>query len=298
MTPVLAKIDGAKAKDVIAEGVILVGDIDVGLWIDHDTLCLQGVRDGRVFLILNVTLDLSDVVGAKVLVDAKTGDKHLLVVFGVEDDSLAFFRVVKGNIGLHYRQQFHIICIDGVEVEGDSGATYNRIFFTAFLMVEVAQEGFEDAVHHVLVTGEVDEAVFTRALFIRQHIGVQHFADADDEAVEAVIPIEADILECTRGEFDDGDLREAAERTKQVFLDIFVHVFVPEEPEHRRIDNLVEQNVAGKVVNGADGLTLAVSALFESLSEFQFPFDTSYLFLVGAVFLCYSTLQEHVGTFG
>ena len=172
MTPVLAEVDGTEAKDVVAECVVLIGDINIGLGIDHDALCLQGVWDGWVFLILDVTLDLADVVGAKVLADAEAGDKHLLVVLGVKDDALAFFRVVKGDIGLHYRQQFHIFCVDGVEVEGDSGATYNRIFFAAFLVVEVAQEGFEDAVHYVLVTGKVDESVFARALFVRQHICV------------------------------------------------------------------------------------------------------------------------------
>lgn len=132
LTPVLAEIDGTEAKDVVAECVVLIGDINIGLGIDHDALCLQGVWDGWVFLILDVTLNLADVVGAKVLAYAEAGDKHLLVVLGVKDDALAFFRVVKGDIGLHYRQQFHIFCVDGVKVEGDSGATYNRIFFAAF----------------------------------------------------------------------------------------------------------------------------------------------------------------------
>lgn len=227
MTPVLAEVDGAEAEDVVAGGVVFVRDFNVGLGIDHDAFCLQGVRDGGVFLVLDVTLDLSDMVGAEVLVDAKAGDEHLLVVLGVEDDALAFLRVVEGNIGLHYRQQFHIFCVDGVEVEGDPGATYNRVLVAAFLVVEVAQEGFEDAVHHVLVTSEVDEAVFARALFIRQHIGVQHFADADDEAVEAIIAIEPDILEGTPVDVDDGEFREASEGAEKVFLDVFVQVLVP-----------------------------------------------------------------------
>lgn len=298
LTPVLAEVNGAEAEDVAAEGVVLVGDIDVGLGIDHDALCLQGVRDGRVFLILDVTLNLTDVVGAEVLVDAETGDKHLLVVFGVEDDALAFLRVVEGDIGLHYRQQFHIFCVDGVEVEGDSGATYNRIFFAAFLVVEVAEEGFEDAVHHVLVAGEVDEAVFARTLFVRQHIGVQHFADADDETVEAVVAVEPNILECAAVDVDDGDLRESAEGAEKVFLDILVKVLVPEEPVHRGVDYLVEQDVAGEVIKGADGLPFTVPVGFDGLGEFQFPFDAGYLFLVGAVFFCDTTLQENIGTFG
>lgn len=298
MTPVLAEVDGAEAEDVVAEGVILVGDIDVGLGIDHDALCLQGVRDSGVFLILDVTLDLADVVGAEVLVDAETGDKHLLVVLGVENDTLTFFRVIKGNVGLHYRQQFHIFCIDGVEVKGDSGATYNRIFFAAFLVVEVAQEGFEDAVHHVFVTGEVDESVFARALFVWQHIGVQHFADADDEAVEAVVAVEPNILECAAVDVDDGDLREAAEGVEEVFLDVLVNGLVPEKPVHRGVDNLVEQDVAGEVIKGADGLTFTVPVCFDGLGEFQFPFDAGYLFLMGAVFFCNASLQENIGTFG
>ena len=278
-------------------GVILVGDIDVGLGIDHDAFCLQGVWDCGVFLVLDVTLDLADVVGAEVLVDAEAGDKHLLIVLGVEDDALAFLRVVEGNIGLHYRQQFHIFCVDGVEVEGDSGATYNRVLVTAFLVVEVAQEGFEDAVHHVLVAGEVDEAVFARALFIRQHIGVQHFAYADDEAVEAVVAIEPDILEGTPIDVDDGDFRESAEGAEEVFLDVLVQVLIPEEPVHRSVDYLVEQDVAGEVIKCTDGPTFAVPVGFDCLIEFQFPFDAGYLFLVGAVFLCDATLQENIGAF-
>ena len=298
LTPVSAKVDGAKAEDVVTEGVVFVGDIDVGLGIDHDALCLQGVWDGRVFLILDVTLDLTDVVGAEVLVDAETGDKHLLVVLGVEDDAFAFFRVVKGNISLHYRQQLHIFCVDGVEVEGNPGATYNRILFAAFLVIEVAQEGLEDAVHHVLVTGEVDEAVFARALFVRQHIGVQHFADADDEAVEAVVAVESNILESASVDVYDSDLRESAEGAEEVFLDVLVKVLVPEEPVHRGVNNLVEQDVASEVIKSADGLTFTMPVGFDSLSEFQFPFDACYLFLVGAVFLCDATLQQNIGTFG
>ena len=73
MTPVLAEVDGAEAEDVATGGVVLVGDIDVGLGIDHDAFCLQGVWDCGVFLVLDVTLDLADVVGAEVLVDAETG---------------------------------------------------------------------------------------------------------------------------------------------------------------------------------------------------------------------------------
>ena len=298
MTPVLAEVDGAEAEDVATGGVVLVGDIDVGLGIDHDAFCPQGVRDGGVFLVLDVTLDLADVVGAEVLVDAEAGHEHLLVVFGVEDDTLAFFRVVEGDIGLHYRQQFHIFCIDGVEVEGDSGATYYRVFIAAFLVVEVAQEGFKDAVHHVFVAGEVDEAVFARALFIRQHIGVQHFADADDEAVEAVVAVEPDILEGTPVDVDDGDFREAAEGAEKVFLDILIQILVPKEPVHRGVDNLVEQDVAGEVIKGADGLTFTVPVCFDGLGEFQFPFDAGYLFLMGAVFFCNASLQENIGTFG
>jgi len=298
LTPVLAEVDGAEAEDVVAEGVVFVGDIDVGLGIDHDALCLQGVWDGRVFLVLDVTLDLADVVGAEVLADTKAGDKHLLVVLGVEDDALAFFRVVKGNVSLHYRQQLHIFCVDGVEVEGDSGSTYDRIFFAAFLVIEVAEEGFEDAVHHVLVAGEVDEAVFARALFIRQHIGMQHFADADDEAVEAVVAIEPDILEGASIDVDDGDFREAAEGAEKVFPHVLVQVLVPKESVHRGVDNLVEKDVAGKVIKGADGLTFAVPVGFDGLGKFQFPFDACYLFLVGAVFLCDATLQQNIGTFG
>ena len=298
LTPVLAEVDGTEAKDVVAECVVLIGDINIGLGIDHDALCLQGVWDGRVFLVLDVTLDLADVVGAKVLADAEAGDKHLLVVLGVKDDALAFFRVVKGDIGLHYRQQFHIFCVDGVEVEGDSGATYNRIFFAAFLVVEVAQEGFEDAVHHDLVTGEVDEAVFARSLFIRQHIGVQHFADADDEAVEAVVAVKPNIFESATVDVDDGDLRESAEGAEKVFLDILIQILVPKEPVHRGVDNLVEQDVAGEVIQGADGLTFAVPVGFDGLGEFQFPFDACYLFLVGTVFLCDATLQQNIGAFG
>ena len=297
MTPVLAEVDGTEAKDVVAECVVLIGDINIGLGIDHDALCLQGVWDGWVFLILDVTLDLADVVGAKVLADAEAGDKHLLVVLGVKDDALAFFRVVKGDIGLHYRQQFHIFCVDGVEAEGDSGATYNRIFFAAFLVVEVAQEGFEDAVHHDLVTGEVDETVFARSLFIRQHIGVQHFADADDEAVEPVVSVESNIIKCTAVDVDDGDLRESVEDAEKVFLDVLVKVLVPEEPVHHGVDDLVEQDVAGEVIKGADGFTLTVPVAFDGLGEFQFPFDATYLFLVGTVFLCYTPLEEDIGTF-
>ena len=298
LTPVLAEVNGAEAEDVVAEGVVLVGDIDVGLGIDHDALCLQGVWDSRVLLVLDVTLDLADVVGAKVLVDTKAGDKHLLVILGVEDDALAFFRVVKSNIGLHYRQQLHIFCVDGVEVEGNPGATYNRILFAAFLVIEVAQEGLEDAVHHVLVTGEVDEAVFARALFVRQHIGVQHFADADDEAVEAVVAVESNILESASVDVYDSDLRESAEGAEEVFLDVLVKVLVPEEPVHRGVNNLVVQDVASEVIKGADGLTFTVPVGFDCLGEFQFPFDAGYLFLVGAVFFCDATLQENIGTFG
>ena len=298
MTPVLAEVDGAEAEDVATGGVVLVGDIDVGLGIDHDAFCLQGVRDGGVFLVLDVTLDLSDMVGAEVLVDTKAGDEHLLVVLGVEDDALALLRVVEGNIGLHYRQQFHIFCVDGDEVEGDPGATYNRVLVAAFLVVEVAQEGFEDAVHHVLVTSEVDEAVFARALFVRQHIGVQHFADADNETVETVVAVKPNILECAAVDVDDGDLREAAEGAEEVFLDILVKVLVSEEPVHRGVDYLVEQDVAGEVIKGADGLPFTVPVGFDCLGEFQFPFDAGYLFLVGAVFFCDATLQENIGTFG
>lgn len=298
LTPVLAEVDGTEAKDVVAECVVLIGDINIGLGIDHDALCLQGVWDGWVFLILDVTLDLADVVGAKVFADAEAGDKHLLVVLGVKDDALAFFRVVKGDIGLHYRQQFHIFCVDGVEVEGDSGATYNRIFFAAFLVVEVAQEGLEDAVHHDLVTGEVDEAVFARSLFIRQHIGVQHFADADDEAVEPVVSVESNIIECTAVDVDDGDLRESVEDAEKVFLDVLVKVLVPEEPVHHGVNDLVEQDVAGEVIKGANGFTLMVPVGFDGLGEFQFPFDATYLFLVGAIFFCNASLQEDIGTFG
>ena len=297
LTPVQAEVNGAEAEDVVAEGVVFVGDIDVGLGIDHDALCLQGVRDGRVFLILDVTLNLADVVGAEVLASPETGDKHLLVVLGVEDDALAFFRVVKGNVSLHYRQQLHIFCVDGVEVEGDSGATYNRVLVTAFLVVEVAQEGFEDAVHHVLVAGEVDEAVFARALFIRQHIGVQHFAYADDEAVEAVVAIEPDILEGTPVDVDDGDFRESAEGAEKVFPHILVKVLIPEKPVHCGVDYLVEQDVASEVIKGAYGLTFTVPVGFDGLGEFQFPFDAGYLFLVGAVFFCDASLQENIGTF-
>ena len=298
LTPVLAEVNGAEAEDVVTRGVVLVGDIDVCLGIDHDAFRLQGVRDGGVFLVLDVTLDLTDVVGAEVLVDAETGDKHLLVVLGVEDDALAFFRVVKSNVCLHYRQQLHIFCVDGVEVEGDSGATYDRIFFAAFLVVEVAEEGFEDAVHHVLVTGEVDESVFARALFVRQHICVQHFADADDETVEAVVAVEPNILKRPSVDVDDGDLRESAEGAEKVFLDILVKVLVSEEPVHRGVDNLVEQDVAGKVIKGADGLPFTVPVGLDGLGKFQFPFDAGYLFLVGAVFFCDATLQENIGTFG
>ena len=222
LTPVLAEVDGAEAEDVVAGDVVFVRDFDVRLGIDHDAFCLQGVWDGGVFLVLDVTLDLTDVVGAKVLGYSKSGYEHFFVVLGIKDDALALLRVVEGDIGLHYRQQFHIFCIEGIEAEGDSGATYDWIFCAAFLVIEVAQEGFKDAVHYILVAGEVDEPVFSRALFVRQHIGVQHFADADDEAVEAVVPIEADILEGARLEVDNGNLREAAEGAERVFLDILV----------------------------------------------------------------------------
>ena len=183
-------------------------------------------------------------------------------------------------------------------MKGDSGATYNRVLVAAFLVVEIAQESFEDAVHHVLVAGEVDEAVFARALFVRQHIGVQHFADADDEAVEAVIAIEPDILEGTSVDVYDGDFREASEGAKKVFLDVLVQVLVPKEPVHRGVDNLVEQDVAGEVIKSADGFTFAVPVGFDGLGELQFPFDTGYLFLVGVVFLCDAALLQNIGTFG
>lgn len=248
LTPVLAEVNGAEAEDVITECVIFVGDVDIGLWIYHDTLRLHCVWDGGIFLVLDVTLDLANVIGAKVLVDAITRDKHLLVVLGIKDNALAFLRIVHGDIGLHYRQQLNILRVDGVEVEGDSGATYNRVLITAFLVVEIAQEGFEDAVHHVLVAGEVDEAVFARALFVWQQIGMQHFTNADDKAVEAVVAIEPDILEGTPVDVDDGDFREAKEGTEKVFLDVLIQVLVPEEPIHRGVDNLIEQNVASEVI--------------------------------------------------
>lgn len=183
-------------------------------------------------------------------------------------------------------------------MEGDSGATYNRVLVAAFLVVEVAQEGFEDAVHRVLVTGEVDESVFARALFVRQHICVQHFADADDETVEAVVAVEPNILKRPSVDVDDGDLWESAEGAEKVFLDILVKVLVSEEPVHRGVDNLVEQDVAGKVIKGADGLPFTVPVGLDGLGEFQFPFDAGYLFLVGAVFFCDATLQENIGPFG
>ena len=104
LTPVLAEVDGAEAEDVATGGVVLAGDIDVGLGIDHDAFCLQGVRDGGVFLIFNVALDLADVVSAKILVDAEAGNEHLLIILGVEDDALTLLRVVEGDIGFHYRQ--------------------------------------------------------------------------------------------------------------------------------------------------------------------------------------------------
>lgn len=104
MTPVLAEVDGAEAEDVVAGGVVFVRDFNVGLGIDHDAFCLEGVRDGGVFLVLDVTLDLADVVGAEVLVDAEAGDEHFFVVLGVEDDAFAFLRVVEGDVGFHYRQ--------------------------------------------------------------------------------------------------------------------------------------------------------------------------------------------------
>ncbi len=298
LTPVLAEVNGAEAEDVVTERIILVCDFDIGLWIYHDSLCLHGVWDGGVFLILDVTFDLTDVVSAEILVDAETGDKHLLVVLGIEDDALALLRVVEGDIGLHYRQQFDILRIDSVEMEGDSGSTYNWVLIAAFLMVEVAQEGFKDAVHHVFVAGEVDEAVFARALFVWQQIGMQHFTNADDKAVEAVVAIEPDILEGTPVDVDDGDFREAKEGTEKVFLDVLIQVLVPEEPIHRGVDNLIEQNVASEVIQGADGLTFAVPVGFDGLGEFQFPFDTGYLFLVGAVFLCDATFQQDIGAFG
>lgn len=298
LTPVLAEVDGAEAEDMGAEDVVFVGDIDVGLGVDHDAFGLESVWDGGVFLILDVTLDLADVVGAEVFACAKARDEHFLVVFGVEDDAFAFLGVVEGDVGLHYRQQFDIFCIDGVEVEGDSGATYNRVFVAAFLMVEVAQEGFKDAVHRVFVAGEVDEAVFARALFVREHIGMQHFADADDEAVEAAVAVEADILEGTPVDVDDAYLRKSAEGAEKVFPYVLVQIFVPKKTIHCGVDYLVEQDVAGEVIKGADGLTVAVPVGFDGLGEFQFPFDARDFFLVGAVFFCDATFQENIGTFG
>ena len=40
LTPVLAEVNGAEAEDVVTRGVVLVGDIDVCLGIDHDAFRL------------------------------------------------------------------------------------------------------------------------------------------------------------------------------------------------------------------------------------------------------------------
>jgi len=61
LTPVLAEVDGTEAKDVVAECVVLIGDINIGLGIDHDAVGLQGVGALRVFLVVDVTLYLGDV---------------------------------------------------------------------------------------------------------------------------------------------------------------------------------------------------------------------------------------------
>lgn len=64
LTPVLTEVDGAETKNMATECIVFTCDVDVSLGIDHYALCLHGVWDGRVFLILDVTLDLADVVGA------------------------------------------------------------------------------------------------------------------------------------------------------------------------------------------------------------------------------------------
>ena len=58
------------------------------------------------------------------------------------------------------------------------------------------------------------EMVFSRTLFVRKYIFVQHFANADDKAVEAIVTIETDIFECASVDVDDVDFRESAKRTE------------------------------------------------------------------------------------
>lgn len=182
-------------------------------------------------------------------------------------------------------------------MEVDLGALDYGILLAAFLMVEVAQEGFEDVVHYLLIAREVQEAVFSGAILLRQHIGMEHLADVEDKPVEAVVAVEPNVFEGATGDVDDGDFREAEKSTAEVFPDGLVHILVPEEAVHRCVDNLVEQDVAREVVKGADGLAFTVPVPLDGLGEFQFPFDTCYSLLVGTVFLCYTPLEEDIGTF-
>ena len=142
---------------------------------------------------------------------------------------------------------------------------HDWILFATLLMVKVAQERLKDAFHHVFIASEVDETVFTWVLLVRQQIGIQHFTDADDEAVKAVIAIESDILERVPADVDDSYLREAGECAEQIFLDLFVQILVPEEPVHHGVHDLVEQDVAGEVIKSADCFPYAVPVSLDSL---------------------------------
>lgn len=195
LAPVLAKVNSAETVGMAVAFKVGVLYMDVGLWIDHDAFCPEGVRDCIVFLVFDVADYLGDMLTAEFLVDSVARYEHFAVVLRVKDDTAAFFRIVQSNVGFHFRKQIYILGIEGVKLEVYLGALDDGIFLLTLLVVEVAEEGFEDDFHLVLVAHEIHETVFSRAIFFRQHIGVEHFAHVDNEPVEAVVPVQTDILE-------------------------------------------------------------------------------------------------------
>ena len=147
---------------------ILMGTLDeiesllpnTSLGINHDALSGERVRDFIILLIVDVASNLRNMIAAKFLCRFKTGGKHFFVILGIEDDTLAGIRIVKGDIGYHLWQQVFVLFLNGRKLEMDDGSFDDGILLGAFLTVEVKKERFKDGVHLVFVPGKVHELVF------------------------------------------------------------------------------------------------------------------------------------------
>ena len=196
------------------------------------------------------------------------GLEGALVVLGVDDDEPV--PAGEGDICEHRGEHVEVCRMAlGIPLESVAGGAEVVVFSS----VEVADEFFEDTAHLDVIAEQVWEADLAGVLGDQEVVG-DEFADIKEESVEAVIAVQFDLAELTRGQPREiADLAEVAQRCTQFGVEAGVELCGGPQVLHGRLHEAVVEHVVGQLVDSAAGLSLGKEHLVDRWAEFDLAAD-------------------------